>query len=353
MDKVGAAVLAGGFDQVDGLIASLDSEQLGDLLVGLSMRAKVDTLVAGRVAYEIRTRTPDGEWGRQVRALAAECEVSDRTIHRWMSAYQEATGLELTPAQENARAQQAFRQQAEGLDEEPASWDDWDEGEETSSAGFDYGETGGESRQALRDLVGEPWAERDSVTPSTTYVNPPESEKAAPRQVIPPDETWLAFTESQVVDEHPALGPSGAAAKAALAKWNVMTLDEPLELLDQLEMIHGGDGVPDELASALIEADERKPIKGEIVDKPKAKRAKASGPSVKSPEGLMMAVRELHQKIVVTKNEQGARAVATEFGPHVSDLQALVQVAQGCLNKVRSAVDEAKRTAPEPATEEF
>lgn len=349
MARVEAAAIAPDKKEaVSHLVQILQDDELVDMLIGLAMRVKVDSIVLGRVAYEIRVRTPDGEWGREVRKLAAACQVSDRTIHRWVSAAQEHFGLELTTAQANARTQADARQQTEDFGD-TSSWDDWDEGDELAAAGFTDPDLAGlDGQMSTRDLVGEPWLERDSTSPSPRYENPPEGGfQPAGRPVIPADETWLAFAEAQIVDEHPALGPNGAAAKSAKARWDKMVREEPLELLGQLEMIHEGGDVPDELAAALVAAEESRPLKPEVVDKPK--RQRASGGSTKTPEGLMVAVRELHQKIVVTRNEQGARAVATEFGQYLNELQSLAQVAQGCLTKVRAAVDESKRAEPAAA----
>jgi hypothetical protein len=343
IERISAEVLSGGFNKVDALVGSLDSEQLEDLLVGMSMRAKVDTLVAGRVAYEIRSRTPDGEWGQEVRKLAMACEVSDRTIHRWMSTAQEHFGFELTTAQRNSAVQQTERQEVSGIEaEDDDGWDSWDDREEASSAGFGESTTDGLDGQiAMRESVGEPWTERDSVIPPVSYENEVSDRTARPagRAVIPPDETWLAFTEAQIVSEHPALGPSGGAAKSAKARWDRMTETEPLELLEQLEMIHEHDEVPDELVQALFAAEETKAIKPEVVEKPKRKGGGAG--SAKTPEGLLTSVRELHQQIVKTKDEGGAQAVADRYGKDVATLQSMIHTAQGCLTKVRAAVEEA------------
>jgi hypothetical protein len=355
VDRVGAAMLSGGdrgLMQVDVMVAALDAEQLEDLLVGLSARTKIDTLLAGRVAYEIRKQTPDGEWGQEVRKLAMACEVSDRTIHRWMSAAQEHFGFELTAAQKNAEA----RPTPVGKDAGPGhegSLEDWadiimgdeyDDEEETAAAGFGESTTDGLDGQiAMRESVGEPWTERDSVIPPVTYENEVSDRTARPagRAVIPPDETWLAFTEAQIVSEHPALGPSGGAAKSAKARWDRMTETEPLELLEQLEMIHEHDEVPDELVQALFAAEETKAIKPEVVEKPK-RRGGGAG-SAKTPEGLLTSVRDLHQQIVKTKDEGGAQAVADRYGKDVATLQSMIHTAQGCLTKVRAAAEEAGR----------
>lgn len=276
----------------------LDGLSYEDLEVGVlyaSQKAKTSTLVSGRLAYEIRLRTQDGEWGKEVWKLSTTCGVSERTIHRWMSAAQEHFGFELTSAQKNAQvsANPDVSSSEQSTQDSLSVFDDDEEYEDSGFKDLDPLD----SVIAHNNLVGEPWAEPNSTSPSTKYTNVDDAAavegKAA---IVEADETWLAFTAMQVQKENPVYGDL-AARKMAIARWHRILDENPLDLLDELEMIYeaSGSSVPDEIIEKLQVAEEKKPIKPDAIKKKRG----SSGPKtlLSMAEKLMEASRELHGKL--------------------------------------------------------
>lgn len=312
----------------ESMIKELSVEDLEIAGAALSGVAKIGTIRAGRMAYEIRQLTPDGEWGREVFKLATEWQVSERTIHRWMSAAQEHFAFELTPAQKNS----AVAQKPTSRQEDELSWSEDDSPEDAGfgledeeqhvhGVGGVYGwdkdlmrdtwrpfETSDDEeedqdiidkRAAFNALVGEPWAERDSVTPSPHYENVMPGSFTPTPMLLEPDETWVAFTASQLQAEHPAYADE-AARRSAIARWTRKLTEEPLDLLEELEMIHGG-SLSDEIVTKLHEAEQVKPIKPDEVTeggKKKGKRGPAAPKALSNvAEKLMEMTRELHSRV--------------------------------------------------------
>jgi hypothetical protein len=352
LERLNKEVNSPSWDGLDTLVGSLSKVDLEDLLLGMSMRMRNDSLVSGRLAYEIRTRTPDGEWGQEVRKLATMCQVSDRTIHRWMSAYQDAAGLELTPAQANSRASADARQHPEGDGSETEYEDDYEDIDEDALAqafAEDWDPNSGLTGALnLREAVGEPWAEQDSVTPSTKYENPPDSPPPEPRKVLPIDDGWSMFMQSQVVEKQPHLEGVGAK-RVAQMRWDEAVRTDPLGLLEDLEMIHEG-GVPDQLVEALYAAEEVRAIKPDQVKQPKEKKSggqskgKVGASGAKNCENGLIYARELYQHIGQLEAEGGAEAVHSVYGAEVATIQSWQHALGGVLTKVRSAVEEIRRS---------
>lgn len=359
----------------EGLVKELSVEDLEVAGAALSGVARIGTVRAGRMAYEIRQQTADGEWGREVYKLATEWQVSERTIHRWMAAAQEHFGFELTPAQRNA----AVSAQPTARREEGPSWEE-DDDPATAGLGDAHveGEGGGyewdpeqmrdvwvpdeeseiiDQRRAFEDLIGEPWTERDTVTPSPKYENTMPGDAPARPVLLEPDETWVAFTKSQIQSEHPAFADE-AAERSAKARWARKLETEPLELLEELEMIHP-DGVSEETAAILMEAEEHKVIVPDQVTEGgegKKKRGPAAPKGLpKVAEKLMELTRELHSRIHAGVNE------GTVSDEEIASLQEYVQGAAFTMDGLKKLVNGArdrvkkaeKQAASAPAGQEF
>lgn len=340
----------------------MEVEELVDVGVALTAMSKVSSLRAGYVAYRIRTKTPDGEWGEMKWRLAEEWGVSDRTVQRWMAAAQDHFGFELTPAQANARAPR----RADGAsDDEPSQggieleWDGEDEDELLGPAGFDssLGDPL-ENQQRFRELIGDAgWG--DHTLPSADYVNPPPAEETAPvgrPMLLPPDDTWVAFTASQLKQEFPAYADE-TAERLARARWDRKTQNEPLDLLEELREIHG-ENLPDEVVETLQQAEANKPIKPDEVSPPreKSKGSRGSGGKIgtsgpqdgpKNVERGMIFAREVHAHIHQLRRDGGDAAVDEWYGAARAELAGWSHAVESCLKVVKECAGAAKRLASE------
>lgn len=289
------------FAELTGTLSVEDLQVAGLFLTQVS---KVSSLRVGQVAYQIRTQTPDGQWGREVYSLAEQWEVSERTIHRWMASAQQHFGLELTAAQKNAQASSTPDESSEEDAGTLPTWDD--DGSELSDMGFDLdGDpdpdlVGVDGASRLHDLIGEPWAERDSVTPSPAYENK-HFEGATPAELlVEPDDTWVAFTAHSIQVEHDGYSDV-AAERMAKARWSRKLGEDPLDLLEELEMIYeaAGETLSDEIITKLHQADDQRVLVPDEVSeggkKPKAKRAARGKFAYDQAEKLLTSTRQLYE----------------------------------------------------------
>lgn len=351
------------------LLGQLEVDEIADVGLVLTRLSKGSSIRAGRAAYQIRVSTPDGEWGREVYKLATLWEVSERTIQRWMAAAQEHFGFELTAAQKNAQVAAP----PGGASPGKTAQDDWpDEDELLRDAGFTEEQIDGQggyfgwdpeqgkdvwipdedseddeainNKIAFENLIGQPWAERDSVTPSPQYENEmPGPARQAVAPILEPDDVWVAFTVSQIQAEHPAFGEQ-AAERSAKARWQRKLDEAPLDLLEELEMIHGS--VPDDVIAKLHEAEEHKPIRPDEVteggEKKKSKRGPAAPKSIPvAAEKLMEASRDLHQRIHVGKRE--GTVPDSEIAAAFDSIDGAFRTIEGLKKATREAREAMKR----------
>ncbi len=299
-ESAAEVVFKGTDEQFQALLKELEIEELVDVGLVLTKMSGTSAIRAGLTAYEIRQSTPDGEWGREVFRLANTWEVSDRTIHRWMKAAQNHYGLELTPAQLNAQTNGSADTASADVSDEPEFI--WDDGEE-DDAGF-----GAAEGQTLTEQMNAEAGWGDDTLPSSEYHN--EDASAAVKRtplLLEPDDTWVAFTATSIMQEHEGYSEV-AAQRSAVARWSRKLEEDPLDLLEELVMIYEseGDDVPDEIAAKLIEADERKVLTPDEVTGPKEKKPRAkSGPKFvyDSAEKLLVATRNLAGDVSVGVKE--------------------------------------------------
>lgn len=370
-DHMVTSLLAKDLEALEQDVQDMSDDDLMELARGFVGVGQSSALLVGKLAYELRDRTPDGEWGRRKFEMANEWAVSDRTISRWMRSAQEFFGYELTPSQANAE----FSQPATDAPPGPPAWEEDDDpadagfGEHVEGQGGSYGWDPEQMRDvwipdeeseiidgkaAFDALIGEPWVERDSVTPSPEYTNVMPGETQGRRLLLEPDETWIAFTASQIQAEHPAFTDE-AAARSALARWARKLETGPLDLLEELEMIHP-EGVPDGTVEVLMEAEETKVIVPDGVTGPGEKKKGKRGPA--APKGLpavaeklMEMSRELHGRIHAGVQE------GTVSDQEIASLSEYVQGASytvdGLKKMVNQAKDRVKRAEKSAASAEF
>jgi hypothetical protein len=132
-------------------------------------------------------------------------------------------------------------------------------------------------------------------------------------------------------------------------RWDEAVRTDPLGLLEDLEMIHEG-GVPDQLVEALYAAEEVRAIKPDQVKQPKEKKSggqskgKVGASGAKNCENGLIYARELYQHIGQLEAEGGAEAVHSVYGAEVATIQSWQHALGGVLTKVRSAVEEIRRS---------
>jgi hypothetical protein len=352
----------------------LQVDELVDVGLALTTMTRVSTLRAGYVAYQIRAKTPDGEWGQMKWHLSETWDVSERTVQRWMAAAQSHYGFELTPAQRNA---QAPPRADDASDEGPALEDvdhPWDADDEDAGfgdlAGYTYrsDDDSIDNRNRFNEVMGDVgWG--DDTLPSADYVSPPESERRGPRMpALEPDPTWIEFTAAQIQIEHPAY-EDHAAARTARARWDRKIESEPIELLEELEQIYEASGreLPAEVTVTLLEAAEaaENVVVPDEVQPPKKKRGGGSGSSgrvgtadpsdgPKNVERGMVYARSLAEHLTALTSEGGPEAVAEWYGASTAELAAWRYAVDNLLTRVKQAKEAVKRReAGEPETPTF
>lgn len=312
------------------LADELDVEEMSDAVAVLNHLSQSSSLRAGYLLYRIRQAVPDGEWGQKIWEFANEYQVSQRTIHRWMSAAQEYFGFELTPAQRNART--AVRPQPEsGASIIEGPFDDLDDDEEDLFADLD---SRIDEHALLNHLNNEAgWG--DEAAPKPQRGTPDSEVPAGARApLVAPDPTWVAFTAQSLQQEHPTYGDV-AATRSATARWSRQLDEDPLGLLEDLEMIYesAGADLPDEIAAALYHAEEHKPIKPDAVTEGKTRKARKPALADSKAQKILESLRELHQQVhtglkegLVTDKEAAGMLTSLQLIPHT--VAGLVQMAK-------------------------
>jgi hypothetical protein len=289
-------------------IETLSPEEATAFCGNLQQRRKDQALVQGLVLYTMRTKLGDGEWGRWNREFTHQTGLSESTIKKRIRDAVGFFGLELTPRMVNARAAadaEAMRAFEDLADDGPPSFgeeddDDGDWQDEWSEDPDGPTDPGLEGLLKHKETVGEAWAERDSATPSPKYENPPDSPPGGRRPIVAPDDTWMAFTARQIEEEYPALAGE-AARRQSRARWEKLSHENPLDLLEDLEQIYEAQDqeVPEEIAAALIAQEDVKPVKPDEVIEPKKARKAAAPKTVEgAAQQLMEKARELHAQVV-------------------------------------------------------
>lgn len=340
------------------LTETLSVEDLKDAGLFLTKVSKVSSIRVGQVAYQIRVQTPDGQWGREVFTLAEQWEVSERTIHRWMSSAQSHFGLELTAAQKNSQVSSSPDTLSTEDPESPLNWDD--DSDELEGMGFDdlpdLGLDSVDGASRLHDLIGEPWAERDSVTPSPGYTSQ-EAPLVTPNpMILEPDATWVAFTAHSIQQEYPEYSDV-AADRASKARWARKLEQDPLELLEQLEMIYeaSGETLSDEIIEKLHTAEEQKALVPEVV-KEKKKRATRGKLAFDQAEKLLQLTRQLYEMCYTgLKNGSVSEKEVAAMLPHLTPIpytiKGLLEMANVARTNVLAAMTPEEKIAATLAAE--
>lgn len=303
----------------------LEVDELVDAVAVMSHLSQTSALRAGWMLYLIRTQTPDGEWGQKVWEWANMWEVSERTVHRWMSAAQSHYGLELTPAQKNAKTPtrpDPGRVEGDQAGAEEPAWVD-DEDDPFAGLALDGGDEEEVHVHPLLDALNDEAGWGEGTLPEPARGTPPAgtASSGAP-PLLEPDPTWVAFTAVQIQAEHPAFGDQ-AASHNAKARWRRKIEQEPLDLLEELEMIYeaAGQSLPDSTIIKLHEAEESKAIKPDQVTEGKVKRG-AAGPKPPhmTADKMLQMARQLHEQCFVgLKNgvvtDQDVAAILPHLAP--------------------------------------
>jgi hypothetical protein len=284
-------LLQSGDQEFAELAHTLSTEDLDDAGLVLTAVTKVSTVRVGLVAYEIRLQTKDGEWGKKVYDLAERWEVSERTIHRWMKSAQDHFQLELTPAQKNA--------QVPPTPDEPSAedfiWDD--ELDETDEAGF----AGLDGETSLLDQMNAEAGWGDDTLPPVQHGDERAPSVTPNPMLLEPDDTWVAFTAQSIMQEHEGYS-NVAAERSAKARWARKLEEDPMDLLEELEMIYEAQGetLTDEMVIKLHEADDQKALVPDEVTEPGEKKKRGKGgpkPVHAQAEKLLGMVRDLHGQV--------------------------------------------------------
>jgi hypothetical protein len=286
------------------LADTLDVDEMSDAVAVLSHLSMSSSLRAGYLLYRIREEVQDGEWGQKIWEFANSYQVSQRTIHRWMVAAQEHFGFELTPAQRNARSRPRPEPTPEAGGEEAPAAESPFEGleDEDPFEDLDLDELEGisEDGRSLLDWMNDEAGWGDASAPKPQRGTPEDTPAPAPRTpAVEPDPTWVEFTARSIQQEHEGYGDQ-AAARTASARWSRLIQQDPLGLLEDLEMIYEahGEGVPDSIVEALHRADEEKPIVPDEVAPPKkARGGKKVRLAYDEAERILVSMRELHGRV--------------------------------------------------------
>jgi hypothetical protein len=278
------------------LLRESDDPVLWGLLEKFGNTSKVAAVLAGRVVYEIRLRTQDGEWGRTLYKMAEQSGVSERTLRRWMVAAQEHFELEFTAAQLNARVPSSTDERP--LDSPPDvdggfDWDDEDEAAEAGFAGLDDG--------PLLDRMNAEAGWGDDTLPPVQHGDERAPSVTPNPMLLEPDNTWVAFTAQSIMQEHEGFSDV-AAERSAKARWARKLEQDPLDLLEELEMIYEAQGetLTDEMVIKLHEADDQKALVPDEVTEPGEKKKRGKGgpkPVHAQAEKLLGMVRDLHGQV--------------------------------------------------------
>jgi hypothetical protein len=330
------------FESVALEMSDLSVEDLVALGSAFVNTTKKSAVLVGKVAYEIRTRTPDGQWGREVYNLAETWEVSDRTIHRWMKQAQELFGFELTPAQRNAQASSgADARQGEGQEPDFV----WDDDDEEDGGGFPEG--------SLTERMNAEAGWGDGTLPSAEYRNEDASASVAPTPMaLEPDDTWVAFTAHSIMQEHEGYSEQ-AAQRSAVARWARKLDEDPLDLLAEIEMIYESEGraVTEDIVDTLYAAEEARAIVPDEVTGPKEKKprgAKKVRLAYDQAEALLTNARSLHEYCFV--GHRDGKVDDKQIAGMLPHLQSLPHAIKGLTKLAQEAKDRYLAENP-PASE--